>query len=247
MKKIIGFLACLILPFVLGIAIFMVVIWITSYEVEYPETYTVEYCKENYVPANPQLVAFKIADNSVEDIWRDDIYIAIKNVPTEDYLYHKNNIFLTTSHTEIVRNKNLVLPEDELLFYEYKSLELYVNGNQYNLSNTELKKSTGDKADSFRAYIQECLESGNYKKFSFDPNIVSHAYANEKFSIILEIKFSEHPYLGWGSEIYQFTDGDPNYYFLFARFVVDESHPDGYYKRLCIPLPEDLAKLIPET
>ena len=75
LKSIIIGLGCLILTCVLIVTIPILVSWITSYEVEYPETYTVEYCKENYVPANPQLVAFKIADNSVEDIYRPAKYL----------------------------------------------------------------------------------------------------------------------------------------------------------------------------
>ena len=260
LKSIIIGLACLILICVLIVTIPILVVWINSYEVEYPETYTVEYCKENYVEVNPKIEVFKASDNSVENTWWGERFRAIKDVPLEEYLYYQHHDF-SYGTSQVVRNKNLVLPEDDILYYEYESLELYAYGEHHGLSNKRLEKITGSDADSFRAYIRECLESKNFNIFEGDESkYLSPVYVDERLPIVLKIKFSEYPNLGWRSAIYQlidgapndyfdyFFDGDPNYYFVFWRLVLTEDHEKGYfYQSIWLPLPEEIAKLIPET
>jgi carboxyl-terminal processing protease len=136
----------------------------------------------------------------------------------------------------VLRMLDYLLPEGEIFV---------------SVSEDGKEKITKSDADSFRSYIRECLESENYRRYNRDSESISRVCTNahgQEFSISIEIKFSKYKGgLGWVTSLHRFDDDDSTCYFRFRHFTVDEEHPYGYYESLYLPLPEDLAKLIPET
>ena len=100
-----------------------------NYVVEYPELYTPEYCTNNYIQADPNLLYIAYADNS---IGRIDVpggyarYYAIKDVPIDDFLLLDEAIMFDPLSYKIVKNKyNLDLTLQDILSYKIKSVLTY--------------------------------------------------------------------------------------------------------------------------
>ena len=165
-----------------------------EYIVTYPENYTVDYCNENYIKADPNLLYLRVADN---DLGKNNVkgkngnFRAIKDVPLDEYLMFDEALLLYSLSYEIIKNKNnLDLPQQEILSYKIKDIKIYRQTydteiepvDKYKLGakmvEEELSSISGEKTDAFQAHIIECLEQGNYHKnygkqygYVFNPNI----------------------------------------------------------------------------
>lgn len=219
--------------------------------VDYPKIYTPEYCSENYIQADPNLIHLVSADN---DIGQIDVpggsarYYAIKDVPLDEYLLLDEAIMFAPLSFQIVKNRNKDLPMQEVLSYEVKSLQLYSN-----LGDCKDKKNLGtekvyeyiallesDSATVFQSHILECLETKNYKENEMGVPY-DFVYYNDS-AISIRVTFSKYKNLVWDALIIEL---ESEYFMYFYWFTIDEKHPDGYYDIIFIPLNEEIAELIP--
>ena len=244
-------------------------------KVEYPEQYTPEYCAENYVDADQNLVPLYIDNKdgvgpiSVSDGY--DTFYAIKDIPFDKYLFASKWQLLST-HTRVVQNKNMELPEQEILSYQCKSVDLFWKKVNNSSGGRFDKWSSPDHADQvsehiatlnseeatmFQTYIRECLNTGNYVE-SGKPNsefMVSSVWKENMDSglaqnwLCLRVSFVEYENLVWEVAVQKavIKEAEERYYMTFFWFITDEKHPDGYWKIVYIPLNESLAGLIPKS
>ena len=255
-----------------------------AFEVEYPEIYTPEYCYENYTDADPYLTFLYSAENSIGiyDVpGGGDIYYAIKDVPLDEYLYVRHCVmFQTGYHGRIVKNKNKVLPVQEVLAYKIKSVEVYscnpVNSVAISekvwvsLGNAIVKEIVAaldeDGVASFQPYIQECIDTGNYRNIEKHEDVsmynqVSKEYHNDDpFSdgkknnscLYIRVSFEEYENLVWDAPIWEL---DGTYYISFCLCTTDGQSPgeyidfisDGYWPYIYIPLNQEVVALIPQS
>lgn len=233
-----------------------------EYIVTYPENYTVDYCNENYIEADPNLLYLRVADN---DIGRIEIpgggarYRAIKDVPLDEYLMFDESIMFAPLSYKILKNKNnLDLPQQEILSYKIKDIKIYRQTydteiepvDKYKLGakmvEEELSSISGEKTDAFQAHIIECLEQGNYHKnygkqygYVFNPNIVR---SNDR-KVRLRVTFENYENLVWDTTIYEKKNK------FYIDFYTPSDSPDGGWLPNYIPLDEEfnekIAELIP--
>ena len=126
------------LSIVLSVCLLMVLLFLPKscshsdeYIVTYPQKYITAYCEENYIRADPNLIHLIAAENEIGKIeipggW--GYYRAIKDVSMEDYLVMTKVIMFGINGRDIVKNKNNdALPEQEILSYHIKKIEIYKN------------------------------------------------------------------------------------------------------------------------
>lgn len=244
-----------LLSIVLSVCLLMVLLFLPKscshsdeYIVTYPQKYTTAYCEENYIRADPNLIHLIAAENEIGKIeipggW--GYYRAIKDVSMEDYLVMTKVLMFGINGRDIVKNKNNdALPEQEILSYHIKKIEIYKNEKSLKelyhidvlkLGNervTEVISSfDGEKADRFQSDLIECLEKGNYKngdEITFDI-----------FELNIRITFDNYEYLVWDGGVIKSKE-DNKLYIVFYKPT------DGLWKNILIPLNNDIAELVPD-
>ena len=230
-----------------------------EYIVTYPENYTSDYCDENYIEADTNLLCLRLAENTIGKSnikGNNGSYRAIKDVPLDEYLVFDNAITVLPFSYKILKNKNnLNLPQQEILSYKIKDVKIYLEANlepvdRYKLwkklVEEELYSISGEKADAFQAHIIECLEQGNYHKnygkqygyvFTPDP-IISNNHM-----VRLMVTFENYENLVWHTTIYEKKNK------FYIDFYTPSDSPDGGWLPNYIPLDEEfnekIAELIP--
>lgn len=233
-----------------------------EYIVNYPEYLTLDYCIDNYIQADPNLLYLRAADN---DIGKTEIpggyamYCAIIDVPVDDYLLIDESILMSLLPYEIVKNKyNVNLPQQEILSYKIKSVIIYSPPQDMYTINPD-KRSMGEKmvqeivasidgnaTTVFQNHIIDCIEKDNYHKdygeqygYVFNPTV---ATSNDR-KICLMVTFENYENLVWNTTIYE------NKNKFYIRFYTPSDSPDGGWRSNYIPLDEEfnekIAELIP--
>ena len=220
-----------------------------EYIVNYPEYLTLDYCIDNYIKADPNLLYLRAADN---DIGKTEIpggyakYCAIIDVPVDDYLLIDESILLALLPYKIVKNKyNLNLPQQEILSYKIKSVIIYSLPLDMYTINPE-KRSMGEKmvqeiiasidgnaATAFQNHIIDCIETNNYKKTGIAGDFL------ERVNFNVRVVFEDYENLVWDSELRKQND---TYYILFHT---PADSLDGGWVQNWLPLNEEIAELIP--
>ena len=216
--------------------------------VEYPEMYTPEYCSENYIEADPNLIYTVSADN---DIGKTDIpggyakYYAIKDVPIDDYLLLDEAVMFAPLSYKIVKNKNnLDIPQQEILSYKIKSVLIYSQSKDLDVSD---KKALGEKmvdeivasmdgndATAFQNHIIDCIETENYREAGTEGDLYEVVE-----NIHVRVVFENYENLAWDSGLFKQNDA---YYIVFYTPV---DSPDGGWIQNWIPVSQGLVDLIP--
>lgn len=243
MKRIICFLMVLIL----------FVLILTSckknevYTVEYPDIYTPEYCRDNYIRASKNLVHIYNAENEIgqfiklQDVGGWGTYYAIKDVPLDEYLLRDELQMFTDHKFSIVKNKNKALPKDEILSYKISDLKLYsfslASDDDQNYGSNCVKENVAsldrDKLDSFQTYIQNCIDTKNYKT----PKFGNKSYVRHNGLLLyIRVCFSEYQFLAWDAVIIYKDD-------VYCMEVYGVNDVDLMY----IPLSQDIIDLIPPS
>lgn len=220
-----------------------------EYIVNYPESYTVDYCVNNYIRADPLLVHLRASDNKIaghiEIPGGVAYYRAIKDVPLDDYLLCDEAIlfFAPLSH-KIVKNKNNSnLPQQEILSYKIRSVILYYTNPDLDGSDKMklgekmmgevIASIDGDGATAFQNHIIDCIETNNYKK----SNIAGDLY--DVMNIHVRVVFENYENLVWDSVL---CKQNGTYYMVFHT---PADSPDGGWIQNRIPINQELAELIP--
>ena len=219
-----------------------------NYVVEYPELYTPEYCTNNYIQADPNLLYIAYADNS---IGRIDVpggyarYYAIKDVPVDEYLLLDEAVMFAPLSYKIVKNKyKSDLPQQEIVSYKIKSVLIYSQSKDLDELD---KKALGEKmvdeivasidgndATAFQSHIIDCMQTKNYKEVG----IAGDLY--DILNIRVRVVFENYENLVWDSNLYKQNDT----YYILVHTYVDDSWGSGW-KQNMFPINQKLAELIP--
>ena len=219
-----------------------------EYIVNYPESYTLDYCIDNYVNADPNLIYLRVADNR---IGRMDVpggfasYCAIKDVPICDYLLLDENIMFAPLSYKVVKNiNNLNLPQQEILSYDLESVIIYSIAKDLDETNekklgvemiSEIIASTDcDGATAFQNHIIDCIGTNNYRETGIAGDLFE-AVENIRVRVV----FKDYENLAWDSGLFK---QNGSYYIVF---YIPVDYPDGGWTQNWLPINQELVELIP--
>lgn len=219
-----------------------------KYIVDYPEIYTPEYCIENYINADPNLIHLVAADNAIGQI---DVpggsaeYVAIKDVPIDEYLLLDEAIMFAPLSNKVVKNiNNLNLPQQEILSYDLESVIIYSIARDLDDTNekklgvemiSEIITSTDcDGATAFQNHIIDCIETNNYRKTGIAGDLFE-AVENIRVRVV----FKDYENLAWDSGLFK---QNGSYYIVF---YIPVDYPDGGWTQNWLPINQELVELIP--
>jgi hypothetical protein len=167
----------------------------------------------------------------------------------------------------VFRNSEVELSEPEILSWTVDRAELYWHNGHHFLDKKGKVSSIGEDvcyetlADvdgvSFQSHLKTCLETEGYrangagcmwhtvtKRFTFNDN---GSNVESDLMLTLRVHFEEYENIVWDGKVVTIEGGEHDYYVLFYLFTVTESIPEGYYRDVFVPLPTEIAELIPET
>ena len=213
--------------------------------VKYPKNYTLEYCQANYEDADDQLVAIEIAPNCIDPdrlygiLFQQHAYYAIKDVPPDEYL-NRITFYTFGAKTERLVRKKQGDSKPDLLTLEYESIELY-----WRYPDESIVTVNGHEATSLRVHFNNCIENYDYliggsKVSSITKEVIEtdpygQEYTDESY-LFMRIHFAKYEYIVFEAQVRR-GDSDNRCYMEYRR------DNDCIY----LPLPEEIAKLIPET
>ena len=262
MKKILCFVLCISFVFLFSCA----------YKADYPDTFTSEYCYNNYVMANPNLrltCDAKIAKNRVKDkvyvpqggtyedlsdgrdpaIYDANNYIfrAIKNIPMDKYLLQARPIIFDTSKDVLIKNKDY--HKDPIFDYNAILAEIVWEGSENYISVAKID------VKAIKKVICEAIKSENYlelekkiiikKEYTPERKFFNSEPKTDNLYLNLEITFEEYESLIWVGRIFK----NENKYYLRCYIetgeTVEEKYKEGdLYKAVYVELPEDISSII---
>ena len=242
------------------------------YNFAYPEGYTAEYFKENYLPCDRNLIHLQAAENSAgqhEENGQYLSYYAIMDVPVEKYVSCREDYIILDPSFDIFvfRNPEVEISEPEILSWTVERAELYWRNGHHFMDKKGKVSSIGEDifhetltevdGAGFQTHLKTCLETEGYrangagclwhtvtKRFTFNDN---GSNAESDLMLTLRVHFKEYENIVWDGKVVTIEGGEHDYYVLFYLFTVTESIPEGYYRDVFVPLPAEIAELIPET
>jgi len=233
-------------------------------KIEYPEIYTPEYCANNYVPADGQLIVTGVLENYIGggENYPKNIkkrYYGIKDIPFDSYLMSKEGAILG-SIDELVINKSLGIQKQEVLVYEIEKIEIYyIASNDDNTSDSTKKVLVlFDKEESkkFQYYLNEVIDSQSYTTSSdlraqasrpemSAPSFI-HVMAQNKEVVEFKVYFSSYSNMYWHSFIEELDRVPGEHYIRFGLY--DDYGTDSQDSTpVYIPLGEALSTQIREA
>ena len=227
----------------------------------YPEGYTAVYFHQNYTVGDPNLIHLRAAENSAgrvdENGWYGSYY-AIEGVPVEKYVCSRGDhkMLDPTFDVSILRSPDLEKSEIEILSWTAVRGELYWRDADEFLDKKGKTSSIGEDireetlADvdgvGFQTYLKTCLENADYRQnevgliWNFVPK-------PGNLLLYLRVHFKEYENIVWDGEIVTIDGGEHDYYVRCHVFTTTEVAPEGYYQTVFVPLPAEIAELIPEV
>ena len=217
-----------------------------DYVADYPEMYTPEYCMDNYVGADENLIHVQAAENSIGKVLEYGVYYdfyAIKDVPMEEYLSVSTCAIMFDYPTDrIVKNKNLDRSEQEILAWEIKSVELYWTRADASSSLEYVAALDSKEAALMQSQWIEYLENGKYKEKGGIYNSIEKGEDTLYESVLrVRVSFSKYENIVWEAGI---KEDDGEYYVHFDWFTAHEAFPDGYFKYVYLPIGPALSELV---
>ena len=64
--------------------------------------------------------------------------------------------------------------------------------------------------------------------------------------LCLRLRFAEYANIVWDGRVVT-IDGEHDYYVICHLFTTTETFPEGVYRTVFVPLPAEIAELIPQT
>lgn len=237
-----------------------------TYKAEYPEFFTPEYCYQNYVDADPNLTYLICARNGIgrhEENRHVDRYYAIKDIPVDKYLCSFRNSIMFSKYLDAQILKHKDLHEEAILDYAVTELEIYWGWldsfeherDMYNIGNDKVCESlVSTDAKDFQEYLCSTVELIVNNEFyegisSLPPITKQYTQDGVASELVLQLRvyFTEYDNLVWDAQLC--CDETKSYgAYFYLRFNLptyfDESYSYGY-REVYIPLPENIASLIP--
>ena len=243
-----------------------------NYHFAYPEGYTAEYFKENYVLCDRNLIHLQAAENSAgqhEEYGQYFSYYAIQDVPVEKYVCSREDFIILDPgfDVRIARSPELEMSEPEILSWTVDRAELYWRNGHHFLDKKGKVSSVGEDicyetlaevdGAGFQAHLKTCLETEGYrangagcmwnivtKRFTFNDN---GSNVESDLMLTLRVHFKEYENIVWDGKVVTIDGGEHDYYVLCYVFTTTETSPEGFYRDVFVPLPEEIAELIPKT
>lgn len=239
-----------------------------AYVAEYPKEYTPFYYYENYVPCDPNLIHLRAAKNSAGKYERNGwyfYYYAIEGVPVEEYVcYSEDCLILDPCFSSYVaRHSTVEISRPEVLAWTVTGAELYWRDGDHFRDTKGKMISVGEKifyetvaeadGSSFQAHWKTAMEESSYLENGMGCNwsFVSKRFRNEEgvesdLVLYLRLHFAEYENIVWDGMITT-IDGQEGYFVYCYVWMTTESFPDGFYEGVFMPLPEEIAELIPKA
>lgn len=214
------------------------------FEMEYPEIYTANYCLENYVEADPNLVYLYAAKNEIGGsgvgIGKYYHFSGIKDIPLDKYLAAWGNEWMNQNKCFYVMQNKKTLDEQAVLDYSIEKIELFWHKNpwgddeeeKWTLNIGEMvyfeHMYTFEKNEilDFQTYLRNAINTNSFKDASsISFKRISQHYTNDygqtgDITVSMRVYFSEFENLVWDSEIYRLSD-DGKLYFSMHYSMVD--------------------------
>ena len=238
----------------------------------YPEGYTAAYFHQNYAVCDPNLFPLHTAKNSagrVEENGAYGTYYAIPGIPVEEYVCCRGDFIILNPSFDIKiwRSRELDATEPEILSWTVDRAELYWHNGHHFLDKKGKVSSIGEDvcyetlADvdgvSFQSHLKTCLEEEGYrangfgcmwhtvtKRFTYREN---GSNVESDLMLTLRVHFKEYENIVWDGKVVTIEGGEHDYYVLCYVFTTTETAPEGFYRDIFVPLPEEIAKLIPKA
>ena len=238
-----------------------------AYIAVYPEEYTPLYFYENYVQCDPNLIHLRAARNSAGKLKRDSAryeYYAIKDVPMEEYICYSEDyvLFDPGFSSYLARNKAVEMPQPEVLTWTVTGAELYWRDGHH-FSDTKGKMmAVGEKicyatvaetdGTAFQTHLKTVMEESTYLENGMGCNwdYVHTQFRNEEgvgsdLLLHLRLHFAEYENIVWDGMITTIA-GQEGFFVHSYVWITPETFPEGYYSEIFVPLPAEIAELIPE-
>lgn len=234
----------------------------------YPEGYTAAYFYNNYVQCDPNLIHLRAAKNSAGKYKRDPAryeYYAIKDVPLEEYVCYSEDFVLLdpTFSPYVARNKAVEMPQPEVLTWTVSGAELYWRNGHHFRDIKGKMMSVGEKicyatvaetdGDAFQAQMKNAIEKGSYLENGMGCNwdFVSTRFRNEEgvesdLVLHLRLHFAEYENIVWDGLVITIDGREGYFVYCYVRTTTEYS-PEGFYQDIFVPLPAEIAKLIPKA
>lgn len=236
------------------------------YQADYPDNFTTEYCVQNYIYADPNLLYLERSENRPAGGAHHGPgaiinYYAIRNISPEEYLAMKYHLILSDTTLRIVKKSNLGTDAYEILTKEIVGAEIYkrtiVDDPNYYCAGTDcyqsqIAKLTDTQIEVLIEHIETSLDSQQYTACPLhepeDELFLYYYYLpTRSHPTVLRVYFEEYQNMVWDALIVQ---EEGTYYIIF--YVYDDSpepsgiKPDKRWVPVLITLPEEIAALIPE-
>lgn len=234
-----------------------------AYVAEYPEEYTPYYFYQNYVQCDPNLIHLRAAKNSAGKYKRYAqyfYYYAIKDVPVEEYVCYSEDFTILDPgfSSYVARHPSVEISQPEVLAWTVTGAELYWQYGHYFNDTKGKMTALGEKiccetvaevdGSAFQAYLKAAVEAGNYIEHGggVHSDSVTKRYKDKEgvesyLVLYLRLHFAEFENIVWDGMIV--TVNGQEGYFLYC--YVCENFSEGDYDIAFVPLPAEIAELIP--
>ena len=222
----------------------------------YPKEYTPYYFYQNYVQCDPNLIHLSAAKNSAGKLKHDPDryeYYAIKDVPVEEYVCYSHDFALFDPEFTpyIARNSSIEMTDPEVLTWTVTSAELYWRESGHFDDGKGKMLALGEEiyyinhADvdgaAFQAHLRDCMADGDYREVN-SWNTISRKQGNLR--LCLRLHFAEYENIVWDGMVT--LEGD-DYFVLCHVWTLYENLSMWDYRTVLVPLPAEIAELIPEV
>ena len=232
----------------------------------YPMEYTPYYFYQNYVQCDPNLIHLSAAKNSAGKLRHNPDryeYYAIKDVPVEEYVCYSHDfaLFDPDFTPYIARHSSVEMPQPEVLTWTVTGAELYWRDGHH-FSDTKGKMmSVGKKicyatvaetdGTAFQTHLKTVMEESTYIENGRGCNwgFVSTRFRNEEgvesdLMLHLRLHFAEFENIVWDGMITT-VSGQEGFFVHCYVWTTTETFPEGFYSEVFVPLPAEIAELIP--
>ena len=239
-----------------------------AYIAVYPEEYTPYYFYQNYVQCDPNLIHLSAAKNSAGKLRHNPTryeYYAIKDVPMEEYICYSEDYLLFDPGFSpyLARNKAVEMPQPEVLTWTVTGAELYWQDGRHFKDTKGKMMFVGEKicyatvaetdGTAFQTHLKTVMEESTYLENGMGCNwdYVCTQFRNEEgvgsdLLLHLRLHFAESENIVWDGMITTVA-GQEGFFVHCYVWKTKETSPEGYYRDVFVPLPEEIAELIPET
>lgn len=211
----------------------------TEYSERDPQgIYKPEFCYENYIMADPNLVPVALDDKDFGTIMVDGVrntFYSMKEIPLEKFLCKKERSIILQEVPEIrvVRNKELI--EEPIFDYHFKKTELFWESEDYSESVVEMDPRR------FQEDLHEKINAQNYLSHDspWTSILKKHTDGSMTWNLRLKVRvsFSEYENLAWEANVFLVEE---KYYLEFYIYQDNENESPDFYAPILIPLDLDI-------